>query len=170
MIQKLLCLVFVVFAASACVHSQKIAKDFTGVTTDGGEFSLSKALEDKYVLLNFTATNCGYCWLIYPYLIKAQNDYKDKLTVVCVHNSDSDTHESWVKKGKSTSGDRVDMILDNELLTVWKASYLIEDYSDPRKDGWPHFFLINQEGKVVKQWHGGNAKRLIRNLEREFSK
>ncbi|MFI3265483.1 MAG: TlpA disulfide reductase family protein [Rikenellaceae bacterium] len=170
MAKKLFCVISFILISTLFAHAQKHAIDFKGVTTDKSEFHLNTTLKDKYVLLNFTSNDCGYCWRIYPYLIKLQEEYKDQLVIICVHNMDSDTYENWEKSAKQFYRDNAQKIIDNELLTIWKASYLCNDYSDPSKNGWPHFFLINRDGEIVKKWFGANEKKLITNLEKELKR
>lgn len=168
--KKLSCVIYLLFFAILSVYAQKLAKDFKGVTTDNSEFHLKEAIRNKYVLLNFTSNGCGYCWRIYPYLIKMQEEYKDQLLIACVHNMDNDTYEDWEKMAKSIYKDNAQKIIDGKLLTIWKASYLCDTYSDPKKNGWPHFFLINKEGVIVKKWFGANEEKLIRALEKELKR
>lgn len=170
MIKRLFCIVSFLFLALSPLQAQRPATDFTGVTTDNSEFRLSEATADKYVLLNFTSNYCGYCWRIYPYLIMMQQEYEDELLIVCVHNVDSDSYGQWEAMARRYYGDDADKVIDRELLTLWQASYLSNDYSDPSKDGWPHFFLINHDGEIVKKWFGANEKKLIKNLEKELER
>lgn len=171
---KRLFIVFILCAFAVISHAQVLKKnevvpDFKGKTTDGTEFHLKEALKDKYVLLNFTAINCGYCWVIYPSLINMQEKYKEQLEIVCVYNLDRDTPEEWEASVKrSYNKEYASKLIDNKLTSVWQASFLNDTHCSPEV-GWPYCFLIGKDGKVIKRFIP-REKALAKLLEKELGK
>ena len=68
--------------------------DFTVETLDGGTFTLSRALEERdMVLINFWATWCRYCVMEFPYLQQAYEQYSDRVAVIALSVEPKDTRE-----------------------------------------------------------------------------
>lgn len=69
--------------------------DFTVTTYDGKEMTLSNLLEEKdMVLLNFWATYCGPCAGEFPAMQEAYEQYQDKVGIIALSTSPSDTDEA----------------------------------------------------------------------------
>lgn len=68
--------------------------DFTVVTPDGEQVTLSKLLETKkMVLLNFWYTTCSWCVTEFPFMEEAYQQYKDDVAIVALNptgESDND--------------------------------------------------------------------------------
>ncbi|MEE9373346.1 MAG: redoxin domain-containing protein [Saprospiraceae bacterium] len=63
----------------------KIAPDFTTLTEQGDEFTLSQ-FQAEYTVLIFWAPDCGHCTKAMPYLVDFQEKYKDdgvKVVSIC---------------------------------------------------------------------------------------
>ncbi|MDO4865268.1 MAG: redoxin domain-containing protein [Clostridia bacterium] len=68
--------------------------DFTARTIDGGEFTLSEALETHdLVVVNLWATWCTYCVLEFPYLQEAYEQYSDRVAVIALSTEPTDDDE-----------------------------------------------------------------------------
>lgn len=68
--------------------------DFAVQTIDGGEFSLSEALETHdLVVINLWATWCTYCVLEFPYLEEAYEQYSDRVAVIALTTEPTDDDE-----------------------------------------------------------------------------
>jgi thiol-disulfide isomerase/thioredoxin len=72
----------------------KTAPDFTTFEEDGTPFTLSE-FEAKYTVLVFWAPDCGHCTKAIPFLLKAQEKYKDDgLKIVSVCNKAGSKYET----------------------------------------------------------------------------
>lgn len=115
--------------------------------------------KEKYILLNFTATNCGPCWKTYNVMNELQSTYLNKLKIISFH-ADNDM-EKWKSIAKELN-------ISFNCSTIWDSkekSKILEIYNI---DGFPYFFLINKDGIIVKKWFGNQKEKLIRNLKRHL--
>ena len=127
--------------------------DDKGVTTSLSYFKV------KYILLNFTATQCGPCWNVYDQLVAIQEKYDDKLVVVSFHiDEDIDLWRSIAKKKKINFSCRSIWYCDNKKEIT--ATYGVK--------GYPYFVLINHHGIIEKMWFGNKERKLFALLKRKL--
>lgn len=129
--------------------------DFTGQNKTGNSFS-TKDYRGKYLLIDFAATGCGPCWAGYPELIAETSKY-DKLQVL-TYNEDEDI-DTW-----QSIADKRGVSLDWPVL--WHGKDKKEIFEIYNIKGWPNFFLISPEGKVLDQWMGSGNDYLKFTLNR----
>jgi peroxiredoxin len=135
------------------------AIDFTARSEDQKDFKLSD-LKGKYVLLEFTATGCGYCWKSYPHLTEVQDKFKDTLQVATFHVFD--TLKTRWNSIAAKQNIQVNWI---QLWDVENKETIMNQY---KIDGMPIFYLINPEGKIVSSWFGYKPKKLDRLLNKHL--
>lgn len=117
-----------------------IAPDFELETIDGGKIRLSE-MRDKYVILNFWATWCGYCVIEMPDLQKLQEAHKDDLLVLTVNVGES--KEDVVKFMEENNLD-LTVVLDEKMNVA--NTYGIRSY--------PTTISVNKKGEAVRGYVG----------------
>ena len=71
-----------------------VMHDFTITDTEGNEYTLSKLLEQKdMVMLNFWYTSCTYCVQEFPYMDSTYQEYSDSIEIIALNPYTSDTAE-----------------------------------------------------------------------------
>lgn len=123
--------------------------DFTGQDKDGKNFS-TVDYRGQYLLIDFAATGCGPCWAGYPDLIEETAKY-DNLKVLTFNEDNA--IEGW--QGIATSKG-----IELEWPVLWTGANKKEIFEIYEIKGWPNFFLISPEGKVIDQWMGSGGSRL----------
>ena len=122
------------------------APDFTLQTLDGKSISLSDH-KGKAVLLEFWAAWCPPCQRAFPHIDKLHKDFADNpvaVVSVCTSSKRPDL-EAFLKQHTDYSLTILfDPAAQNE--SVGFAKYLI--------DGFPSFFIIGPDGKVVTSFKG----------------
>lgn len=114
----------------------------------------------KYILLDFTETYCGPCILSVDELKEIAKDYSDSLTIIsfCADKSKKVWNKglerdkpTWANlwNGEGTYGQ-----------TVLKYGVY----------GYPTFFLINPDGKIISKWSGYGKGNLIENISKKVPK
>ncbi len=122
-----------------------VVHDFTLVTSDGDDFTLSEVLKEKgMVLLNFWATWCGPCKSEFPAMNNAYVAYQDKVEVLAVSTTDSMTA---VKEFKSSNGLQFKMTSNSE-----SGADLVSMFPSA---GIPLSVMIDRYG-VVTYYHMGS--------------
>ena len=118
-----------------------VMHDFTVVTSDNREFTLSEVLEDKkMVLLNFWATWCGPCKSEFPAMQNAYVESQDNVAVLAVSTTDT---QSAVRDYKSEQGLSFDMAGETNLHTLFSVESV------------PLSIVIDRYG-VISYWHLGS--------------
>jgi thiol-disulfide isomerase/thioredoxin len=131
--------------------------DFTAKDADGNEFSTTD-YRGEYLLLDFAATGCGWCWIGYPDLIEIKKEYPS-LKVITYN-------EDFSKEGWSKQAERLKLNIDWPVL--WEADDKREVFVKYGIDGWPYFFLISPEGEVLEAWFGSRKGRLVSALKKHI--
>lgn len=129
--------------------------DFTGQDKGGNSFN-TEDYRGKYLLLDFAATGCGPCWAGYPELVAETAKY-DKLKVLTFNQDDA--IDTW-----QAIADNKNIKLDWPVL--WSGEKKKEVFEIYKIEGWPNFFLISPEGKVLDQWMGSGGDHLKFTLNR----
>lgn len=129
--------------------------DFTGQDKTGKSYN-TRDYRGKYLLIDFAATGCGPCWLGYPDLIAETSKY-DKLQVITFNQDNA--IDTW-----QSIADKRDIHLDWPVL--WSGENKKEVFEIYKIQGWPNFFLISPEGKVLDQWMGSGSDHLKFTLNR----
>ncbi len=129
--------------------------DFTAQDKDGKSFS-TRDYRGKYLLIDFAATGCGPCWSGYPELIAETSKY-EQLEVITFNEDDA--IDAW-----QSIADKRNIKLDWPVL--WSGKNKKEVFEIYNINGWPNFFLISPEGKVLDQWMGSGSEHLKFTLNR----
>ena len=117
-----------------------IAPDFELETIDGGTIRLSE-MRDKYVILNFWATWCGYCVIEMPDLQKLQEEHKDDLLVLAVNVGES---KEDVQKFMEENNLNLTVVLDEKMNVA--NTYGIRSY--------PTTISVNKKGEAIRGYVG----------------
>jgi peroxiredoxin len=127
--------------SAAKSYQKQKAPAFTLTDTTGKKFSLSD-FKGKVVFVDFWATWCPPCVMSSPEVEKMSNDYKNTpLVVLSLSLDDSeDTVRKFLKTHKISN--RVAVAANTDVP---------EHYS---VRGIPAFYLIDQNGFVVRAWEG----------------
>lgn len=130
--------------------------DFEAFNQKNEKTTLSKFVNGKYILINFTATYCGACVQAAEELQRISKDFNDKINLVsfCVDKNEEDRN-THIKR------DKVDW------LCLWdnKGRYS-ETYIRYGINGTPTYFLINPEGKIIDKQFGYEKGLLEKFLKR----
>lgn len=124
------------FSSSGTTTTLVAAPDFSGVTLDGEEVSLSD-YAGKPLVLAFTASWCTYCRPEMPELDQFYNEYKGRAGLLAVGVNDSEE-------------DMRALMAENE----WSFPVVVNSGSTPgdyRVAGIPATVVINSEGYIVKR-------------------
>ena len=97
----------------------------------------------KYILLDFWAPGCTPCIKAIPELEEMAELYKDKLEVVSICIGYPSTWKRLVEQHKMKGNQLCEM---RQTYSGFYAAYQI--------DGFPTFFIISPEGKIIKRWSG----------------
>ncbi|MGO3237864.1 MAG: TlpA family protein disulfide reductase [Psychroflexus halocasei] len=144
-------------------NSQKVSvgdKMFNIVGND--ENGLSIDVSDylgKYILLNFTATNCGPCWKTYNIMNEMQSKYSDDLKVISFH-LDNDL-KKWNSIAKS-------MDINFKCTSIWESKNKTEILKTYDVDGFPYFYLIDKDGIIIKKWFGNKRNKIVKVLNKHI--
>ena len=117
-----------------------IAPDFELETIDGSTIRLSD-MRDKYVILNFWATWCGYCVIEMPDLQKLQEEHKDDLLVLAVNVGES---KEAVQKFMDENNLNLTVVLDEKMNVA--NTYGIRSY--------PTTISVNKKGEAIRGYVG----------------
>ena len=139
------------------VRENDMIFDFTAKDASGKAFS-TRDFRGEYLLLDFAATGCGPCWQGYPDMIDIVKEYPN--LKVMTYNQD------FAKAGWQKQAERLNINIKWPVL--WEGEDKAEVFSKYGIDGWPYFFLISPEGKVVEKWLGSNKGRLVSALKKHL--
>lgn len=147
------------------------APDFTTIDIDGNPFSLSSFKGESYVMLDFWASWCEFCYKNIPTLKKAYSRYHEKgFEIISISNEDSENDwKSAIDKNDLgdwhhvINKDCTDFFPDEESIQFKyrKARFIV-----------PVYILIDKDGKIVKRWEGyseENEKDIEETLKKIFN-
>jgi peroxiredoxin len=123
------------------------ALDFVGYDKNGTEVRLSDFRNQKYILLNFTATGCVYCWPTYNEMNIVQEKYKDELKVISFHYENEDLKYKWNELA-------VKYKIDFQCTSLWQVENKTNVYNSYNVPGWPYYFFIDKKGNILGRWWG----------------
>jgi peroxiredoxin len=132
------------------------AYNFIGIDQNGSEVSID-SYRGKYILLNFTATFCGPCWSTYNQMNKLQEEYLNELKVISFHWDDEKVE--WQRIADKHQ-------IKFNCTSVWEAEKKTEISEIYQVDGFPYFFMIDRNGRIVKKWFGNRNEKLERIVRR----
>lgn len=126
------------------VSEAEIAADFTAVRADGQTFSLSD-LRGGYVLLDFWGSWCGPCRRESPDLVKLNNEFGDRLTIVSIAiEKDS---SSWQRARTQDARFWPHQVMDQTGSLKFLGGEVAGLYGVNKV---PTNFLVGPEGEVVE--------------------
>lgn len=130
------------------------------VGTDENENSVDISdYRDKYVLLNFTATNCGPCWKTYDIMNEMQENYSNDLKIISFHFDDE--IEKWYLMAEK-------MDIDFKCISIWYSQEKPKIIDIYQIDGFPYFYLINKDGLIIDKWFGNQRNKMVRSLRKNI--
>lgn len=132
-----------------------ISHDFIAYTKDGAAIKFSE-IKGSYILLDFTSASCAPCILSVEELRRINNTYSDSLVIVS-YSIDA-KKDNWLK---SLKRDNITWI------SLWDGKGTFsETYLKYGVQGYPTFFLIDPNKKIIDKWAGYGAGSLEKKLNR----
>lgn len=161
---KLTLSIIVMIFTSITINAQKIKKvsvgdnayNIVGTDQNGNKINLYN-YRGKYILLNFTATNCGPCWKTYNIMNEVQEKYSNKLKVISFHFDNN--IEKWNAIAQKKN-------IDFKCTSIWESKDKSNIISAYKIDGYPYFYLIDKKGKIVKKWFGNQRSKIEKMLKK----
>jgi thioredoxin-related protein len=136
-----------------------IYHDFEAFDKNSEKIVFSK-IKKNYTLLDFTAANCGPCIQSVEELKDLNKTYKDSLTIISF--SCDAKKETWLNSLKRDS---------ISWTSVWDGKGRYSETSIKYGvSGFPTFFLIDPEGKIIDKWGGYRKGSLKNKLKKIFTK
>lgn len=130
---------------------------FTLPDTQGNMVSLN-SFKGKYVLVDFWYHNCGFCRKMIPGLKNIYRDLKDKAFEIVSISVDTKSFEKeWREAIREDGPDWIEL-WDNE--TTMPGQYGVE--------GYPNMFLLDKEGKLLRQIVGFTSEEAMRKILNEY--
>ena len=129
--------------------------DFIANTVNGEQINTIN-LRGDYLLLDFAATSCSWCWVAYPTMVDIVSEY-DNLSVL-TFNEDYN-YEIWAKKAEQRE-------INLPWPVLWEADNKKEIFIKYGINVLPTFLLISPEGKILERWQGGKDEKIERMLEK----
>jgi thiol-disulfide isomerase/thioredoxin len=129
-----------VFTKLGEVKEVKPAPEFTAKDVNGLQVSLSD-FRGKYVFLDFWSTNCAYCLEEMPEVNEMYQTYSDSLVVIALSADMQREKALRYIESQSFGWLQVLDVIDND-------GKLEELY---RISGWPTYFLIDRDGKIIDE-------------------
>lgn len=129
--------------------------DFEAISNNGDTVKFSD-LVSGYTLLDFTSAYCGPCIQSAHELKIIDKTYSDSLSIISF--SGDKKRETWLESLERDSA---------TWLSLWdgKGTYS-ETYIKYGVQGFPTFFLIDTEGKIIDKWSGYGKGSLENRLKR----
>lgn len=118
--------------------------DFEALDEFGKTVQFNEFFTGKYVMVDFSTFNCGYCHMAAPRIAELEEELKDRLTVVTYY-VDNDLEN--LKQYKALKGNTGCIIYSNE-------GGLSETIAKYRQTGTPRYALFNAEGEFVENFEG----------------
>ncbi len=121
--------------------------DFDGKDSAGAIIKLS-SYRGKFVLLDCWASWCGPCMQLLPHTIEISKKYADQLSVIGIGGDEDLTKQKMAESEKGTT-----------FPTIFSGGY---NKGVPLKlnvVGWPTYYLLSPEGKILEKWAGGASER-----------
>ena len=108
---------------------------------DGDTVSLND-LEGKLVYIDVWATWCGPCKAQFPYLIKLEEDYRDKdVAFVSISIDNPKSEDKWRKMVKDKELKGIQLLAENAWSSSFAKDYVIR--------GIPRFILLDKKGYII---------------------
>lgn len=126
---------------------------FTLQDINGKMVSLA-SFKGKYVLIDFWYHNCGFCRQMMPSLVKIYADLKQKgFEIVSISIDGKASEQDWRKAIKDDGADWTELWDYDQVLP---GQYGVA--------GYPHLFLLDQEGKLLQQVIGYQDEAALRKI------
>lgn len=119
----------------------KLAPNFSGLTPDGQNLSLSE-FKGSVVYIDVWASWCRPCFSEFPHLVDLKNTFSEKDNVVFMYASIDEDSIYW-RNGleKIPENEGVHLIVDGAWQSRFAEEYVIRNI--------PRYILIDQQGKIV---------------------
>ncbi len=129
--------------AEKTIIEGNIAPNFSLQSSKGGSFSLS-SIKDKYVVLDFWGSWCGWCIKGFPKMKEYYDKYKDKMEIVGV--ACGDTEANWKKSIEDNKLNWINVINDDNIDKDVSLIYGIRAY--------PTKIILDKNKKILGKFDG----------------
>jgi len=139
----------------------KIAPDFSLQSLSGSEFSLS-SINDKYIVLDFWGSWCGWCIKGFPKMRDYYQKYKSELEIIGI--ACNDTEEKWKLSVKENNLGWIHVINDSDIDKDVSVMYGIQ--------GYPTKIILDKDKTIIAKFVGesddfyNKIDELIKNYSR----
>ncbi|WP_421920211.1 thioredoxin-like domain-containing protein [Marinifilum sp.] len=120
-----------------------LAPDFSLQSIKGTKLRLS-SVTDKYVILDFWGSWCGWCTKGFPKMKEYYSKYRDQIEIVGI--ACSDTEDNWKKSVKKNKLEWLNVINDEDLKKDVSVMYGIQAY--------PTKIILDKDKMIVAKYSG----------------
>lgn len=121
----------------------KFAPNFSLQSLQGEDFTLS-SIKDKYIVLDFWGSWCGWCIKGFPTMKRYYKKYKAKMEIVGI--ACNDTEEKWKNSVQKNELDWLNVINNKDIDKDVSVMYGIQAY--------PTKFILDKDRKIIAKYVG----------------
>jgi len=121
----------------------KTAPNFSLKSASGLDFTLS-SIKDRYVILDFWGSWCGWCIKGFPKMKDCYGKYKNKIEIIGI--ACNDTEEKWKKSIEENKLDWIHVINNKDIDSDVSVMYGIQ--------GYPTKFILDKNKKILAKFVG----------------
>lgn len=132
-----------VMEAEQNIVEGKIAPDFTLKALSGSDLELN-SIQNKYLVLDFWGSWCGWCIKGFPKMKEYYNKYKNQIEIIGV--ACNDTEDKWKKSVEENKLNWLHVINDKDINKDVSVMYGIQAY--------PTKIILDKNKKIIAKFSG----------------